>query len=412
MVEIWLPYGKTEVHVSVPIRNLLGTAEPEKGQTLLNPRDAIIKSLQNSIESEALDAIANPKDRIVIAIDGTITPPLAVSAISGIVEMLRQKEVPTDNMTLLIGNGLRGHNNPDLVAALDSSAYLHDIRSTEHSRGTGNLTAIGTTSNGTEVEISNAFAEADLRIVIGEVLLDHFSGLRGAQSTVVPALSGQQTITANRSLSFSGEVKPGITEGNQVHADVMEAALMAGVDFSVHLVTNGRGELVSVCSGDLERAWTIAATELGDSYKVKAEANADVIVVGAGGRRFDFDLYNSVWSLNSVSSLAKRGATIILLTECTEGLGAEGLSTLSQLDTVSELRRRYMLGARAVYIIKSIQRRNEVVLVSALPTYLSEPLGFTVERTANDALRRVFEGRRGKRTLVVTHGCSTVPFVA
>jgi nickel-dependent lactate racemase len=169
---------------------------------------------------------------------------------------------------------------------------------------------------------------------------------------------------------------------------------------------------VSVCSGNLEKAWTKAATELGVSYKVKAEANADVIIVGAGGSRFDFDLYNSVWALNSVSTLAKRGATIILLAECTEGLGAEGLSTLSQVDTVSELRRRYMLGARAVYIIKSLQRRNEVVLVSALPTYLSEPLGFTVGRTANDALRRVFEGRRGKRTLVVTHGSSTVPFVA
>jgi nickel-dependent lactate racemase len=412
MVEIWLPYGKTEVHVSVPIRNLLGTAEPEKGQTVLNPREAIIKSLQDPIESEALDTIAKPKDRIIIAVDGTITTPLAVSAISGIVETLRQKDVPTENISILIGNGLRGRDNPDLVAALETSAYLHDIRSMEHSRRAGNLTAIGTTSNGTEVEISNAFAEADVRIVIGEVLLDHFSGLRGAQSTVVPALSGQQTITTNRSLSFRGEVTPGITEGNQVHADGMEAALMAGVDFSVHLVTSGRGELVSVCSGDLEKAWAIAATELGDSYKVIAEANADVIVVGAGGRKFDFDLYNSVWALNSVSTLAKRGATIILLAECTEGLGAEGLSTLSQVDTVSELRRRYMLGARAVYTIKSLQRRNEVVLVSALPTYLSEPLGFTVGRTANDALERIFDGRRGKRTLVVTHGCSTVPFVA
>ena len=152
--------------------------------------------------------------------------------------------------------------------------------------------------------------------------------------------------------------------------------------------------------------------DLGDSYKVKGEANADVIVVGAGGRRFDFDLYNAVWALNGVSAIAKRGATIILVAECLEGLGANGLQTLSEVETLSELRRRYMPGARAVHLIKSTLRRNQVVLVSALPDYLAEPLGFTVERTANAALGRVFERRRGRRTLVVTHGCSTIPFVA
>ncbi len=68
-----------------------------------------------------------------------------------------------------------------------------------------------------------------------------------------------------------------------------------------------------------------------------------------------------------------------------------------------------MLGARAVYAIKSALRgNNEVILVSALPAYLAEPLGFTVERTANAAFQRVLERRRNRRTLVVTHGASSV----
>jgi hypothetical protein len=71
-----------------------------------------------------------------------------------------------------------------------------------------------------------------------------------------------------------------------------------------------------------------------------------------------------------------------------------------------------MLGAKAVYLIKSTLRSNEVVLVSALPNYLAEPLGFGVERTANDALEAVSSRRRGRKTLVVTHGCSTIPYAA
>jgi len=118
-----------------------------------------------------------------------------------------------------------------------------------------------------------------------------------------------------------------------------------------------------------------------------------------------------VWALRGVSPIVKRGATIILLAECADGMGAEGLETLAQVDTLSELRRRYMLGARAVHVIKTALRGNEVVLVSALPGYLAEPLGLSVERTASDALERVTQRRRGRRTLVVTHGCSTVPVV-
>lgn len=412
MVEVWLPYGRTEVNVSVPLRNLLGTAEPEKGNPLLNPREAIVKSLQDPIGSEAIEEIAKPGDSIVMAIDGTMAPSTAVSATAGIVETLRKSDLPTEDLSILIGNGLRGRGNPDLIRAIEASEQLRSVRLIDHSHGTGNLTTVGKTSNGTEVEISSAYAKADVRIAVGEAMLDHFSGLRGAHSTVVPALAGQRTITANRSLSLTGEIVPGVAEGNLVHSDVMEAALMARVDFALHLLSNGRGELVAAFSGDLEEAWSRAVAGLGDSHEVRAEANADVIVVGAGGSRFDFDLYNSVWALNGVSGITKRGATIILIAECTEGLGAEGLSTLSRVDTLSELRRRYMLGARAVYLIKSVLRSNEVVLVSALPEYLAEPLGFSVERTANDALRGAFERRRGRRTMVVTHGCSTIPCIA
>jgi hypothetical protein len=62
-------------------------------------------------------------------------------------------------------------------------------------------------------------------------------------------------------------------------------------------------------------------------------------------------------------------------------------------------------------MIKSVLRRNEVILVSALPGYLAEPLGLSVERTASDAFEKVMQRRRGRRTLVFTHGCSTVPYV-
>jgi hypothetical protein len=95
------------------------------------------------------------------------------------------------------------------------------------------------------------------------------------------------------------------------------------------------------------------------------------------------------------------------LAECTEGLGADGLYLLANIDTLNELRRRYTIGAGAVYLIKSTLRKNEIILVSDLPSYLAEPLGLKVERTASEAFENVMKKRRNRKTLVITHGSST-----
>ncbi len=411
MVEVWLPYGKTEVHISVPLRNLLGTVEPDKGKPSTNPFETITESLRNPIESKTIGELVKPRAKVAIAIDGTLSPGLVASAASSVVWTLNQSGVPSENITLVVGNGRREHGYQELISFLQGSNILKGLDIVEHNRNSASVTRVGTTSTGTNVEVCSSFTGADSRIVIGEVLIDHFSGLRGAHSTVLPALSGKAAIEHSMGLSFSGEVVPGVPDENPVHADQVEASRLAGVDMAVQLVTNGYGELVSAFSGDLEATWGSAIATLGESYRVKAESNADIIVVSAGGSMFDFDLYNAVWALRGVSPIVKRGATIILLAECADGMGAEGLETLAQVDTLSELRRRYMLGARAVHVIKTALRGNEVVLVSALPGYLAEPLGLSVERTASAALERVTQRRRGRRTLVVTHGCSTVPVV-
>ncbi len=412
MVEVWLPYGKTEVHISVPLRYLLGTAEPDKGEPVANPFETITESLRNPIESSAIDELVKPRSKVAVGIDGTLHPQLAAYAASSVVWTLGQSGVPSENVTLVVGNGRRGSGYQELMSFLQGSNILRGVDIVEHSRSSANVTPVGKTSAGTDLEVCSAFMSADSRIAIGEVLIDYFSGVRGVHSTVLPALSGRASIEHNLGLSFSGNVVPGVQDENRVLADQMEAARSVGIDLAVQLVTNGYGELVSAFSGNFDATWGAATAALGESFKVPVEPNADIIVASAGGSRFDFDLYNAVWALMGVSSIAKKRATIILLAECADELGAEGLETLAQVDTLSELRRRYMLGARAVHLIKSVLRRNEVILVSALPGYLAEPLGLSVERTASDAFEKVMQRRRGRRTLVFTHGCSAVPYVA
>jgi len=412
MVEVWLPYGDSEVHISVPLRYLAGTAEPPRGSPLENPFEALSEALKSPIEAEPLTEKARRGGKVAIALDGTMSLYAASMAASGIAWTLGQAEIPAERVTVVVGNGLREESDQRILEALSKTDALREAEIVEHRRDSENVVKVGTTSARTDVEVSREFAEAEIKVAVGEVFPDPFSGFRGAQSSVYPALATGGPFEHHRGLAFRGDVTPGAVEGNQVHVDQMEVCELIGVDLGVQLLTNGSGEILSVHAGSMGASFRSALEALGDSHRVEVEAGADIIVVSAGGARFDFDLYNAVWALGTVASLAKRGATIILLAECEEGLGADGFEALAAVDTVAELRRRYMLGARGVYTIKSALRRNEVVLVSTLPGYLAEPLGFTVERTANDAFQRVLERRRGRRTIAITHGCSTVPFVA
>jgi len=409
MVECWLPYGKTEVYLSIPIRDLLGVAEPDLGQPAPNQGEVIKESLRSPMGARPLSDIVKPEVSVAVALDGIITPHLANAAISSIVDNLSQLGVSLENVVVVVGNGCRERSHPELLEALKGEESLQGIRVVEHARGSTNLVSVGTTSRRTRVEVNSHFAEADVHIVVGEVLLDAFTGFRGAHSTVLPGISGLATVETNRRRAFKENPAPGVVEKNQALADALEAARLAQVDLAVNLVPNPHGRLLKAYSGGVEESWRRAVSELGDSYRVKAEANADIVVVSAGGIKFDFDLYHGVWALHSASRIAKKGSTIILLAECSEGLGADGLTKLSQIDRLSELRRRFMLGGEAVHLIKSTLRGNEVVLVSVLPEHLAKPLGFSVERTANDALRSVVERRKGRRTVVVTHGSSTLP---
>ena len=403
MVECWLPYGRTEVHVSVPLRNLIGMVEPKETQMDISPRQIITESLQNPIGSPSLEEIMRRRRKIVVGLDGTLQPTLASSALSSILEVLQPRDIKGEDVTVVIGNGLRERSNPDLLNALKGPQLFQNIRMFEHSRGAGNRRTRGKTSKGTEVQINRAFLEATTRIAVGEVRLDPFTGMRGAHNLILPALSGASTIEKTRSLSFKSDTSPEVMAENPVYDDGLEAAKMAEIEISVNLVTDGMGDLLSAHSEE-------AVAEAGESHRGETEGTADVVVVSAGGNRFDYDLYNSIWALRNAASVAKRGATIILLAECSEGLGADGLETLSQVDALPELRRRYMLGARAVHLIKTFSKQKDLVIVSAIPSYLAEPLGLTVERMANEALSRAYERRRGRRTLVVTHGCTTIPY--
>jgi len=189
---------------------------------------------------------------------------------------------------------------------------------------------------------------------------------------------------------------------------VLEAVAKTGIDFALNLVTNKEGKIIAAHGGGYEESWGKAINSLADKPEITTEGNADIVIVSAGGAPFDQSLYQSLWALQNASKAAKRNGTIVLLAQCVNGLGAEAFTQLARVDDISELKRRYMIGAETLAVLKKTQKTNRVILVSALPGYLVDSLGLDNARTANEAYQRAIQSRRGRKTIVIPYGSQSI----
>ena len=407
MVDCWLPYGDTEVYVSVELESLMEIAElvevePEKTATEILT-DAIMEP-----SGQSLEALIEPGVDVAIAVDVYSSPQAVVQALVLFTKMLVELIIPKDRMTILLGNGEFEKDNRILLDAINDTPELREIQVIDHNRNSTNLIELGETIKGTPVEVNRRYHEAKLKIAIGETRIDYLTGYAGAHSSIIPGLASSKTIREYKRTYFDTEVTPGTIELNSIKEDVLEAVSKTGIDFALNLVTNKEGRIIAAHGGGYEESWGKAINSLADKPEITTEGNADIVIVSAGGAPYDQSLYQSLWALKNASKAAKRNGTIVLLAQCVNGLGAEAFTQLARVDDVSELKRRYMIGAETLAVLKETQKNNRVILVSALPGYLVDSLGMDNARTANDAYQRAIQSRRGRKTIVIPHGNQSI----
>ncbi len=407
MVDCWLPYGETEVYVSVDMDNLIEILDPRTEQEPRQTEEEIAHALDEPSGAATLDEQVKPNCRVAVAVDGSMTPTLASQALSSLVKRLVKLIVPRDRITILVGNGERESETTPLIRAIRETDGLNQVRLVNHTKAYPHLGDAGKTGGGTTVKVSRQYLDANLKIAVGEARLDIHSGFNGAQNAILPGIASLQTIQEARKNYFKGGITPGVAELNPVKEETVAAAKLAGVDYALNIAVDPGGSFLGAYAGGLEESWGKAVTRLGASYEVKAEGDSDITVISAGGDRFDYSLYKTAWALEAAAGVTKRNGAIVILGECGDGLGAESFTSLARVMDLHEFARRYTYGADGLHLIRKITRSNRVILVSALPQYLVEPLGMETARTTNEAYQRALGGRRGRGTYVIPYGCTT-----
>ncbi|MEM2465978.1 MAG: nickel-dependent lactate racemase [Candidatus Bathyarchaeia archaeon] len=419
LVDVWLPYGKTEVCLRVPARNLLGSIEPKEKPGALDARVEIERALKEPIGSRRLNEIANPKHKVAIVVDDATRPVPSHVMVPPLLDELNSAGVKDENITVIFGCGAHRAVTSEEAVRFLGEGVLKRVKAINHNCKAPDLVYVGTTPKyGTKVYLNRIFAEADMKILTGGVFFHYYAGYDGGRKSVLPGVAGEETIKANHAMLLHPNARTGVLDGNPVHEDMVEAARMANVDFILNVVVNSKGEVVRAFAGDLEQAFYEGVKFVDEIYRIPVDRRADIVVVSPGGHPFDVNLFQAYKGIDSALEVVKRDGVIILAAECPEGYGNQAfydwMVKFKDVKAVErEIKRNFVVGGhKAYYLMKALQKA-QIILVSAMPDYYAANVfRLKTARTVNEALNEAFRivGENAK-VWVMPYGNLTLPEV-
>jgi len=418
MVDVWLPYGKTEVCVRVPARNLLGSIDPKEKASAPEAGDEVKRALREPIGSSRLAEIVKPESKVVIVVDDATRAAPTRIMLPPLLEEMKTAGVNSENVTIIFACGIHRSVTAEEARLLLGDDVFASVKSVSHDCRSPDLVHVGTTERGTQVLLNRLFVEADVRVLTGDVGLHYYAGYGGGRKSVLPGVSGEESIKHDHAMILDANAKTGVLKGNPINEDMVEAARMARVDFILNAVLNSRNELVKAFAGDFEQAFSEAVKLVDEMYRVPVDRRADVVVVSAGGHPADINLYQAYKGVDNALEAVKRGGVIVLVAECPEGHGNHAfydwMSRLGDFKSVErEIRRSFVLGGHKAYYLLKAMQSHSIILVSSMPDYYASNIfKMKTARALNDALNEALNiAGRNAKVWVMPYGSYTLPVV-
>ncbi len=363
-----------------------------------------------------MSEIAKAGNKVAIVVDDATRATPSHMMIIPLLDELNKAEVKDEDVTVIFGCGSHRPVTPEEMEKLVGKEALERAKAINHDYMAEDQVFLGETSQGTKVNVNKAFAEADVKVLAGDINLHYYAGYGGGRKGVLPAVSSAETIQQNHALLVHPKATTGVLEGNPVHEDMMEAAKLAKVDFIVNIVINSKKELVKAFAGDMEQAFVEGTKLVDEMYKVPIEQRANIVVVSAGGHPHDINLYQASKAIQNALEAVKRRGVIVLAAECPEGHGneafAEWMEKFTDLKRLEkEIKKRFVVGGHKAYYINKALQKATIILLSVMPDcYAVNTFKMRTASAMNDALRDAFEvAGKNAKVYVMAHGSDTLP---
>jgi nickel-dependent lactate racemase len=421
-VSVRLPYGEGSVKASIPERFLTSIVTPSEMPAVQDSRREIDGSLQDPINSPGLEAMAEGCRSPCIIISDSTRPTPSGLIVESVLGVLNNVGIRDEKIKVVVATGLhRSPTRDELVERLGEYLLKRLDVLSHDAYDTRNLIDMGFTSKGTPIWVNKAVQECDLVIGDGYIEPHFFAGYTGGGKNILPGVAGFETVKVNHGATMieHPNARAGVLEGNPIYEDIVEGASLGGLNFSINVTLNSRKRVSGVFAGEFEEAHCEGCRFLEGHVRVES-AEADIVITTNGGYPLDRDLYQAVKGMTTGEVVVREGGTIIVASECRDGVGHPKFRELVERGRTPEeilgiIRSPgfFQLDQWEAQVLARVLTRCEVICVTGgVEPGIIENMHMTHAKSMDEALSLALDriGRDPEIT-AIPGGPSTIPHV-
>jgi len=334
-MKVDLLYGRDGISVDLPPEARVTVIRKHPMVPLPDPLAAVKQAIAAPVQSDPLTKLARGKKKVCILVcdvtrpvpNGIILPPL--------LEALAAAGVSRDNIQIIVATGLhRPNEGEELREIIGSDEIYNSIRVENHlARDREAHVELGKTSTGIPIAIDRRFVEADLKIVTGLVEPHFMAGYSGGRKVVTPGVASQDTILKLHSAHILEHCRSVncVIEGNPLHNEQMEIAQALGGILALNVVIDDERRIGFVNFGEVETSHLEAVAFMRKYAEVRIPRRFKTIVTTSAGYPLDKTYYQTIKGMVGVLDVLEPGGTIIIASECSEGMGSREFVEAQQM---------------------------------------------------------------------------------
>ncbi len=410
-MKLELGFGNGTQSAEVPDRNLKQILKLSDVPDTGDEQVLIHQALEHPIGTGRLKDLCSRGEKIAIVTSDLTRPMPSWKVLPALLDELNQAGVPDSDIVLVFALGSHRPMREAEMQHVMGETYGRIACVNSSECGFRNL---GTTIRGTPVIISEAVAEADRIICLGNVEYHYFAGYSGGAKVVMPGCSVREAIVCNHRFMTDPGAYAGHLDGNPVREDIEEAGRMAGIDFILNVVVSPRKRILHASAGDPILAHRDACRFLDSIYQVPIRERADIVLVSQGGSPKDLNLYQTQKALANAGHAVKPGGIIILAGSCREGFGEshfeDWMRHKSPSLMVREIQEHFILGGHKAAAIAQQVLKGEIDLVSEMDPAIVRETCLIPYASVQEALDHALNEKGPDASVIVMpYGGSTLP---
>ena len=235
MKDYQFAYGKGSVTVPLDERSVLAVLHGNEAPAMQDIRAGLVESLENPIGAKPLREEIPAGARVALVVSDMSRFWMRQDlVIPHLVAYLHTAcGVSYERLTIVVANGTHLGGSEQELRTLVTPEVFDRVKVENHDCEAKNLVYLGTTAHDTPVWINHTVAAADFVVCLGACTHHIMAGFGGGRKSILPGVSGLQTIRHNHAYSLdpgalrsNPKIGNGVLEGNPLHEDMCEAAAM------------------------------------------------------------------------------------------------------------------------------------------------------------------------------------------